>query len=118
MNRTESKIIDLLEGRNSGKVSNTEVVVSSDRKSAIVWLHGSKIAEIEFGAEGAGEERLAIYDGGYRSNATKSRLNALLGYYVGMRWLVFQREGVWYLRNPYDVVFFTNGTQFQFGKIA
>ena len=48
---------------------NTEVVTQQDGISS-VYLHGHKIAEI-------GDDYMTIYDGGYQSNTTKSRLNAL-----------------------------------------
>ena len=51
------------------KSGNTEVVTQQDGIS-LVYLHGNKIAEIT-------DIDMTIYDGGYQSNTTKSRLNAL-----------------------------------------
>ena len=52
------------------KSANTEVVSSQDGLST-VYLHGNKIAEV-------GDDYLTIFDGGFQSNTTKSRLNALI----------------------------------------
>ena len=52
------------------KSANTEVVSQQDGVS-YVYLHGNKIAEV-------GDDFLRLYDGGYQSNTTKSRLNAIL----------------------------------------
>ena len=56
-----------------------------------VFLHGNKIAEI-------GDDSLTLFDGGWQSNTTKSRLNARVtiptfGYTCGqVREYVFQKN--------------------------
>ena len=56
---------------------------------ADVYLHGNHIATVM-------QNSIIIKDGGWQSNTTKSRLNALLDEFAyGMR--VIQRDFVWYL---------------------
>jgi len=50
---------------------NTSVHFNDEEQVAIVRLYGSKIAEI-------GEGFITLFDGGFQSNTTKSRLNAIL----------------------------------------
>ena len=49
---------------------NTTVHFNEESGESIVYLHGNKIAVI-------GDDILQIFDGGWQSNTTKSRLNAL-----------------------------------------
>ena len=53
------------------KSGNTSVHFNSEEGVAIVRLHGNKIAEI-------GEGFITLFDGGWQSVTTKSRLNAIL----------------------------------------
>jgi len=67
--------------------SNTEVV--NIRGNAFVYLHGNHIATVS-------NNSIQIFDGGWQSNTTKSRLNALLDEFsYGMR--VFQKQFEWFV---------------------
>ena len=72
---------------------NTSVIIEDGISK--VYLHGSKIAEV-------GDDFLKLYDGGYQSTTTKSRLNALLsefGYTCGTkREYVFQKQFEWFIQ--------------------
>ena len=68
---------------------NTEVSCDSDGVSR-VYLHGNKIAEI-------GDDYVQIFDGGWQSNTTKSRLNAILSEHGIKGEGVFQRDWKWYV---------------------
>jgi hypothetical protein len=71
------------------KSANTEVT-NIDGVS-YVYLHGNKIAEV-------GDTWMQLFDGGWQSNTTKSRLNALLnGHGVGGEG-VFQKNHTWFFR--------------------
>ena len=72
------------------KSANTEVVSSQDGLST-VYLHGNKIAEI-------GDDYMTIFDGGWQSNTTKSRLNALCTEFCVSGEGVFQKDFAWYVR--------------------
>ena len=55
---------------------NTTVHVNEDTASSVVRLHGNKIAEV-------GNDYIQLFDGGWQTNTTKSRLNAILEETVG-----------------------------------
>ena len=71
------------------KSGNTEVHTDSDGVS-FVYLHGNKIAEI-------GEDYVTIFDGGYQSSTTKSRLNAILQANAINGECVYQRNFKWFV---------------------
>jgi len=72
----------------SWKCANTEVSVENDGVS-VVYLHGHRIAEI-------GDDFVTLYDAGYQTATTKSRLNAILSAHgAGER--IYQRDFVWYI---------------------
>ena len=66
------------------------VVINIGTKS-FVYLHGNHIATV-------GSDFLQIFDGGWQSNTTKSRLNALC-YEFNTGFKVIQRDWTWYLVN-------------------
>ena len=72
---------------------NTSVIIEDGISK--VYLHGNLIAEID-------DVSLKLYDGGYQSTTTKSRLNALLsefGYTCGTkREYVFQKQYEWFIQ--------------------
>ena len=69
------------------------VVINIGTKS-FVYLHGNHIATV-------GSDFLQIFDGGWQSNTTKSRLNALLDEFVpSMR--IFQNDWTWYISDSLD----------------
>ena len=53
------------------KSGNTSVHFNEEEQVAIVRLHGNKIAEV-------GEGFITLFDGGWQSTTTKSRINAIL----------------------------------------
>ena len=79
------------------KLANTEVVSQQDGVS-IVYLHGNKIAEI-------GDDFIKLYDGGWQSNTTKSRINAIMTEHGIAGEGVFQKNYQWFIR-------LYNGTEF------
>ena len=70
------------------KLANTEVV-SVDGVS-FVYLHGNKIAEV-------GENFLRLFDGGWQSVTTKSRLNAILREHGLPGENIFQKKFEWFV---------------------
>ena len=83
---------------------NTTVV--QHRNEMDVFLHGNHIATLcKISMD------LRIFDGGWRSNTTKSRLNALLDEFDYGSW-VFQKNWQWFFArnfNPSHKVDFTSG---------
>ena len=57
---------------------------------AVVRLYGSKIAEV-------GDDFITLFDGGYRTTTTKSRLNALMNEFCSPGEGVFQKAYQWFL---------------------
>ena len=71
------------------KMANTEVVACSNVSD--VFLHGNLIARI-------GETWIELFDGGFQSNTTKSRLNAILAEHGVPGEHVFQKNFNWFVR--------------------
>ena len=70
-----------------------------------VFLHGNHIATYNYA-----NKELSLYDGGWQSNTTKSRLNALC-YELATGFSVFQKNWDWYVSDfqGKTVKDFTNG---------
>ncbi len=69
MRKIESQMNDAIAAGRNWSSANTSVQMTDE--VACVYLHGNKIAEV-------GEGFIRLWDGGYQSNTTKSRLNAIL----------------------------------------
>ena len=71
--------------------ANTSVSFDPETSVSVVRLHGNKIAEV-------GDDYLTIFDGGYQSKTTKSRLNALIDRFCNaVTDGVFQKDWTWYV---------------------
>ena len=68
---------------------NTSVMTDSDNISR-VYLHGNHIATID-------GDSVTLYDGGWQSNTTKSRLNALCDEFCIAGEGVYQENFKWYV---------------------
>jgi len=68
--------------------ANTDVV-NADGIS-VVLLHGNKIAEV-------GDNFIRLFDGGWQTNTTKSRLNAILQEHGCPGECVFQKKFEWFV---------------------
>ena len=94
--------------------ANTSVHFDPETGVSVVRLHGNKIAEVS-------DDTMTIFDGGYQSVTTKSRLNALCDEFCVAGEGVFQKDFQWYVRlfvgaingkNVYKNETFTNGYTF------
>ena len=94
------------------KSGNTQVITIEG--VSFVYLHGNQIATID-------EDSMTIYDGGWQSKTTKSRLNALCDEFCVAGEGVFQKDFQWYVRlftgaingkKVYTTKEFTNGFTF------
>jgi len=72
------------------KKDNTQVQTSTDGVSR-VFLHGNQIAEV-------GDNWIQIWDGGWQTVTTKSRLNAILREHGMGNEGIFQKNHVWHFR--------------------
>jgi hypothetical protein len=70
------------------KLANTEVVTIDE--VSFVYLHGNKIAEV-------GDNFVRLYDGGWQSVTTKSRLNAILSEHGLPGEGIFQKKFQWFV---------------------
>jgi hypothetical protein len=84
--------------------ANTSVFTTGDLSS--VYLHGNLIAEVD-------SNGIKLYDGGWQSNTTKSRLNAILSEHGIAGECVFQKNFEWFIRLYNGTEFFT--TEFRSG---
>lgn len=71
------------------KLDNT--MVTHQDGVAFVFLHGNNIAQI-------GDNFIRMFDGGWQSNTTKSRLNAILSVHGEPGDRVFQKKFDWFVQ--------------------
>jgi len=111
MRKIESQMCQAIQSNQNWSNANTTVHFNEETGISIVRLHGNKIAEVS-------DDSMTIYDGGYQSNTTKSRLNALCSEFCERGEGVFQKNFQWYVRlfvgaingkNVYKNETFTNG---------
>ena len=89
--------------RNGSNFSSSNTSVTHDNDEAFVFLHGNHIATIK-------NNSILLFDGGWQSNTTKSRLNALLDEFsYGMR--VFQKQFEWFVGYKNVKEDFVNGME-------
>ena len=91
---------------------NTSVHFNEETGESIVRLHGNKIAVVS-------DNDMTIFDGGWQSHTTKSRLNALCDEFCIDGEGVFQKDFKWFVRKfvaesaatgkVYNVEDFSNG---------
>jgi len=90
MRKIETQMIEAVKNNINWKSGNTEVKFVGDDVSN-VYLHGHLIATVD-------DVSMTIFDGGYRSATTKSRLNALCQEFCIAGEGVFQKDFLWYVR--------------------
>lgn len=100
-------MIAAIKSETDWKSGNTKVINffnDSDRcVVSSVFLHGNKIAEVT-------DNDVTIFDGGWQTTTTKSRLNALINEFCnGATDGVFQSKFQWFVRDNNVVKEFTNG---------
>ena len=97
--------------KNDWSNSNTNVEYNSNTNCSTVVLHRTAIATYDHNTQA-----LKLNSGGYTSNTTKSRLNAILSELIaGAR--VFQKQFDWYLSYNNQTVDFWDGMILSGGEI-
>ena len=88
-----------------GRVSGSNTMVRVSREVVEIFLHGNHIASVD-----TATNDLTLFDGGWQSVTTKSRLNALLDEFVPSMG-IFQKNWTWFLSDRLDgsVVPFISG---------
>jgi len=112
MRKIESQMCSAIQSNKNWTSGNTSVITEDNISK--VYLHGNQIATID-------DDSMTIYDGGWQSVTTKSRLNALCDEFCVAGEGVFQKDFVWYVRKfvgqagqskVFNVDDFTNGYVF------
>ena len=93
MRKLEKQMNQAIRGQRNWAGSNTTVFTTDNGLESTVYLHGNHIATFDHV-----HQNLYIFDGGWQSNTTKSRLNALC-YEFNTGFKVIQRDWTWYLVN-------------------
>ena len=102
MRKIESQMNNAItNGAKSWKSGNTKVVTTTEGYSH-VYLHNNHIATVT-------DHSIVMYDGGWQSNTTKSRLNAILTEHGAPSDRVFQKDFQWYVQTYNGVESFQNG---------
>lgn len=114
MRKIEREMNAAISNNQNWQKDNTEVCYDPETNESTVYLHGNKIAIV-------GDTFVQIFDGGYQSNTTKSRLNAILREHGIAGEGVFQRNWNWFVHKfvgqagtspVYNEYEFTNGFMF------
>ena len=90
MRKIESQMIAAIHNNQNWSNANTTVHFNEEENVSVVRLHGNKIAEVT-------DDTMTIFDGGYQSVTTKSRLNALCTEFCVDGEKVFQKDFQWYV---------------------
>ena len=98
MRKIEQQMNDAITNSINWQSGNTAVTFDPETNTSTVYLHGGKIAEV-------GDFGVRLWDGGYQSATTKSRLNAILSEHAIAGESVFQKNYQWFIR-------LYNGTEF------
>ena len=91
MRKIEQQMIAAVQNNINWSSANTTVHFNEETGESIVRLHGNKIAVVS-------DTDMTIFDGGYQSKTTKSRLNALCDAFCISGEKVFQKDFSWYVR--------------------
>ena len=103
MRKIEQQMIAAVKSSSDWQSANTSVHYNEENDVSIVRLHGNKIAEV-------GDNFMTIFDGGWQTNTTKSRLNALINEFCNsLTDGVYQRDFKWYISDNNVERDFTNG---------
>lgn len=110
MRLIERQMIDAIKHGKDWRKDNTKVVQFYNDKDypvvTSVFLHDNKIAEID-------ASTVQIFDGGWQSNTTKSRLNAIInGLCDGFTQSVYQHKFEWFITDDKFIKQFENGYTF------
>jgi len=89
MRKIETQMNAAITNGKCWKSDNTEVF-TNDNNASLVYLHGNLIAIIT-------DNSITMFDGGWQTNTTKSRLNAILSEHGIDGEYIYQKAGTWYL---------------------
>lgn len=90
MRKIEQQMCDAITCGKDWQLDNTRVEQDPNSSSSYVYLHGNHIATVT-------DNDVSIYDGGWQTVTTKSRLNAICSRFCIAGEGVCQRKGEWYI---------------------
>jgi hypothetical protein len=103
MRKIEALMNNAISNLNHGEVWKLDnTVVSVADGIAFVFLHGNLIAEV-------GDNSIRLFDGGWQTVTTKSRLNAILSQHGLPGEKVFQKRHKWFVTVNGETVEFFSG---------
>ena len=91
MRKIEQQMCAAIHNNKNWQSGNTAVTFDADTNNSKVFLHGNLIAVV-------GDEHLEILDGGWQTNTTKSRINALCSEFCIAGEGIFQKNFQWFVR--------------------
>ena len=91
MRKIEQQMNTAIANSENWSSGNTSVHFNEEENVSIVRLHGNKIAEV-------GDTFIRLFDGGWQTNTTKSRLNAILSEHGESGDKVFQKDFDWFVQ--------------------
>ena len=105
MRKIEREMNNAVRNKIAWSKSNTVTTFDNTIENCFVYLHGNHIATYNYA-----NRELALYDGGWQSNTTKSRLNALCNE-LATGFGVFQKNWNWFVGdfNNKNVIDFFDG---------
>ena len=105
MRQIERDMISAIKLGKCWRKDNTEVY-TNDNNASLVYLHGNHIATVT-------DNNVRVFDGGWQTNTTKSRLNALINEFCdALTDGVFQKDYQWFIKDNNEVVKFKSGYVF------
>ena len=106
MRKIETQMNSAIRSRRDWSKDNTRVEITGEGK-AFVYLHNNLIAVVD-------DYEVQIFDGGWQSNTTKSRLNAIIEEFIMPAAGVFQKNWEWFVKLSLD---FSNIVPFESGMV-
>ena len=105
MRKIEIEMNNAIRNKIAWSKSNTVTTFDNTIENCFVYLHGNHIATYNYD-----KKELSLFDGGWQSNTTKSRLNALCNE-LATGFSVFQKNWDWFVssNNQKNVIDFFNG---------
>jgi len=95
MRKIEQQMNNAISNNQNWQSANTAVTYCEETNESKVYLHGNHIATV-------GDDFVMIFDGGWQSNTTKSRLNAICSEHGIAGEGVFQKAYQWFVRVTKD----------------
>ena len=105
MRKIEREMNNAVRNKIAWSKGNTVTTFDNTIENCFVYLHGNHIATYNYA-----NKELSLYDGGWQSNTTKSRLNALCNEFA-TGFGVFQKNWDWFVSDfdNKNVIDFFNG---------